>query len=172
MKIEINFFPVEFASTKLPFWTRKLQHDEKLRPSEKIFGLRGKTPTAESARAVQYDGKQPSPEHAREEHEIATVKSFVISVILEGSLRVKMKELGYVVDRSKTSVCFFDPKRKLQGVPDFLTVLRGLEFRADTLHHGDEEGAGFFISTTSRVMFTRSLEDSTIAKVALNRPVM
>lgn len=172
MKIEINYFPVEFPNGKLPFWIRKLKPDEKLRPEERLFRLAGKPTVQGESVAVLCEGEKPSAEYSCAEYDPVAVKPFVVSMILESSLRVAMHELGYIVDRGKTGTRFFDPKRQFHSVPDYVTVLRGLEFRADTLRQKNELAHGFFVSTTSRVMFSKNIEDLTIAKLALNRSVV
>jgi hypothetical protein len=170
MKIEINFFRVSFPPGNLPFWTRTIAADDKLRFGERFWGLRGEKRDENNRVAMLIEGT-PTAEYVQRNENPQRVNPFSIKLALEASLRKKLRKLGYFVDRDKTSTAVFDKERKYHGAPDFLTVLRGFECRADTIDEAADLIYGFFITTRSRVTFTKSLEDPTMAKLSTDRSV-
>jgi hypothetical protein len=170
MKIEINFFRISFPPGNLPFWTRRLAANEKLRYGERFWGLRGEKRDENNPLAMLVEGA-PNAEYVKRDEDPMKVNPFLIKVALEASLRKKLRKIDYVVNIEKTTTSFFDKGRKYQGAPDFLTVLRGFECRADTIEEQQDLIYGFFISTRSRVTFSKSLQDPIMAKLSADRSV-
>ncbi len=172
MKIEINFFQLSFPPGNLPFWTRPLAVEEKLRFGERYWGLRGELRDETNRFAVFFEGEPVSSDYSQRDEDPMKVNPFLIRLALEASLRKKLRKLDYQLNVEKTSTAFFHRDRKYQGAPDFLTVLRGFECRADLLDQNSVLYYGFFISTRSRVAFANSLDDPVMAKLAPDRDVL
>jgi len=171
MKIEINFYQIKFPPGNLPFWTRQVAAGEKLRFGERFWGLRGEKRDENNRVAVLVDGT-PSADYTQREEEPNKVSPFLIKIALEASLRKKLRGLDYLVNMEKTSTAFFHRERRYLGAPDFLTVLRGFECRGDTIEVQNGLIYGYFISTRSRVTFSKSLDDPAMAKLAVDRSVL